>query len=262
MNPFALPLNDTYLWRCDQPAPVDVPLETARGWLAAGVAVHAPVRGSVYGTLLNDRRALQALGDAVHQPPYKAPPQAPVLYIKPRNTLCAHGTRVVVPAGVEGLLAGAALGAVIGTTACRVREQDALACVAGYVIVNDLTVPHDSFYRPALPFRVRDHSCPMGPWIRAARLLPDPDDVTLSVYVDGIRQQQASTAGFIRPLGRLLQDITAFMTLVPGDVLLTGVPAEAPLVRAGQSVAIEIAGLGRLENHLIPESPSFTGNKP
>src|SRR5690349_5562155 len=96
----------------------------------------APYRltGVVYGTLLNHRPALAALGDAVNQPPYQAPPRAPVLYLKPRNTLAGDGDDVVVPSDAPELQVGASLGIVVGRTACRVPARDALDHVAGYTI--------------------------------------------------------------------------------------------------------------------------------
>src|SRR5256885_13364278 len=90
--------------------------------LAADRPFHPPTRGTVYGTLLNHADALAALGEQVHAAPYKAPPRAPVLYIKPRNTLVGHREPVVVPDGIAEVEIGATLGLVIGTTACRVAE--------------------------------------------------------------------------------------------------------------------------------------------
>src|SRR5215469_4781735 len=82
--------------------------------------------GTVYGALLNHRTALQAFGDAINRPPYHAAPQAPVLYLKPRNTLAADGAPVAVPPGVGELEIGASLGVVIGRPACHLSEDDAL----------------------------------------------------------------------------------------------------------------------------------------
>ena len=107
-----------------------------------------PPRGTVYGTLLNYHDALEALGEQVHAAPYKAAPKAPILYIKPRNTLVGHGDPILVPADAPELEMGATLGVVIGRTACRVHADQALDHVAGYTIVNDVSVPHASFYRP------------------------------------------------------------------------------------------------------------------
>jgi 5-oxopent-3-ene-1,2,5-tricarboxylate decarboxylase/2-hydroxyhepta-2,4-diene-1,7-dioate isomerase len=215
----------------------------------------APYRlsGNVYGALLNHRAALDALGDAVHQPPYKAPPQAPVLYVKPRNTLAAPGATVVVPADAAELELGATLGIVIGRTACRVAEAQAPEHVAGYVIVADVGVPHASYYRPSIRCKARDGFCPIGPRVVARGAIADPDALGVRVQVDGELRQSTSTAGMIRPVARLIADVTEFMTLAPGDVLLLGVAAGAPRARAGQRITIEIDGLGRLENHLVAE---------
>ncbi|MFO1323653.1 MAG: fumarylacetoacetate hydrolase family protein [Burkholderiales bacterium] len=212
-----------------------------------------PVAGTVYGVLLNYRDALAALGDAVNQPPHKAPPKAPILYVKPRNTRSAHGRAIVVPAGVDALEMGAALAVVIGRVACRVAERDALTFVAGYAVANDVCVPHDSYYRPSVRFRCRDGFCPIGPWVVARRHVADPDALTLEVAIDGVVRQRAHTGGVVRPLRRLLADVTEFMTLQPGDVLLTGVPGGAPRARAGERVAITISGVGTLENTLVNE---------
>jgi 5-oxopent-3-ene-1,2,5-tricarboxylate decarboxylase/2-hydroxyhepta-2,4-diene-1,7-dioate isomerase len=211
--------------------------------------------GRVYGALLNHRAALQALGDAVYAMPYLAPPQAPVLYIKPRNTLAASGDAVVVPADCAEVEIGATLGIVIGRSACRVDIADAPAHIAGYVIVNDVSVPHASFYRPSIRCKARDGFCPIGPRVVACSEVGDPDALTVRVFVDGEMRLATSTAGMIRPVAKLVADVSEFMTLSPGDVLLLGVAAGAPRARAGQSVAIEIDGLGRLETHLVQEAP-------
>ena len=211
-----------------------------------------PPRGTVYGSLLNFRGALEALGDSVHRPPYQAPPKAPILYIKPRNTVSTDGDPIVVPHGVDALEIGASLGLVIGRTACRVGEAQALEFVSGYVIVNDVSVPHASYYRPAMRFKCRDGFCPIGtPVPRNAAI--DPNALTLRVEIDGVEAQRASTADLIRPAARLLADVSEFMTLHPGDVLMVGVPAGAPLARAGQRVSISIDGLGPLQNRLVAE---------
>ncbi|HKX41649.1 MAG TPA: fumarylacetoacetate hydrolase family protein [Burkholderiaceae bacterium] len=209
--------------------------------------------GVVYGTLLNDGAALAALGDAVHQAPYKAPPKAPVLYVKPRNTLAASGARVAVPPEGGEFEIGAALGLVVGRTACRVSEAQALSHLAGYVIVADLSLPHDSFYRPSIRFKARDGSCLIGPQVTPRADVPDPDALGIDVLIDGRIVQHASTAGMRRHAAALLADVTEFMTLRPGDILLLGVPAGAPRARAGQTFAIEIDGLGRLDGTLVAE---------
>jgi 5-oxopent-3-ene-1,2,5-tricarboxylate decarboxylase/2-hydroxyhepta-2,4-diene-1,7-dioate isomerase len=216
----------------------------------------APYRlsGTVLGCLLNHRPALAALGDAVNQPPHKAAPRAPVLYVKPRNTLVRDGTPVAVPAGVQSLRVGAALGLVIGHSACRVAEADALAHVAGAIIVNDLCVPHDSFYRPAVRHIARDGFCPLGPRVLPLAALPAPvDGLGVRVLVDGALVHSTTTGDRCRSAARLVADVSDFMTLSAGDVLMLGVSYGAPLADAGQTVTIEIDGLGRLSTPLVAE---------
>ena len=215
--------------------------------------MQAPLRrGTVYGTLLNHADALAALGAAVHEAPYKGPPKAPVLYIKPRNTWINDRDPILVPSDADALELGATLGLVIGRAACRVSERDALDFVAGYVIVNDVSVPHASYYRPSLRFKARDTFCPIGPFV-ARDVVADPDALAVVVAVDGRVVHRASTGGLIRPAARLLAEVSAFITLVPGDVLSVGVAAGAPRACAGQRVRIEINALGALENPLVPE---------
>jgi len=203
--------------------------------------------GTVYGALLNHRSALAALGDAVNLPPYGGPPKAPVLFIKPRNTLARSGEGVRVPRGTAALEVGACLGLVIGRTSCRVTESAALAHVAGYVIVADVSVPHANYHRPAIRCKARDGFCPVGPAITARAAIANPDALTIRTYLDGVLEQTVNTAELIRPAARLLADVTDFMTLRPGDVLALGAAAPAPRVCPGRTLVIEIDGMGRLE---------------
>jgi 5-oxopent-3-ene-1,2,5-tricarboxylate decarboxylase/2-hydroxyhepta-2,4-diene-1,7-dioate isomerase len=207
--------------------------------------------GTVYGALLNHRTALQYLGDAVKRPPYNGEPKAPVLYIKPRNTLLADGAPVAVPPGVAELEIGASVGVVIGRPSCRLSADRALESVAGYLIVNDVSVPHLPYYRPSIPFKARDGFCPLGPRVVPRAALSNPDALTIRVFIDSELKQTAATSELIRPVAKLLTEVTDFMTLLPGDVLAVGVAAPAPRIRAGQRARIEIDGLGRLENPFV-----------
>lgn len=209
--------------------------------------------GTVYGTLLNHRPALEQLGDAVNAPPYKGAPNAPVLYVKPRNTLARSGDAIAVPTTPGILEIGAALGLVIGRTASRVPEGEALQYVAGYTVVADYSVPHDSYYRPSVRFKALDGSCPIGPHVVPRQLIDNPDNLVVNVYVDDAIVQTTTTEGMVRNAARLLADVTEFMTLSPGDVLMLGVAAGAPRVGAGHRVGIVIQMVGRLDNTLIEE---------
>ncbi|WP_433864513.1 fumarylacetoacetate hydrolase family protein [Ralstonia wenshanensis] len=213
-----------------------------------------PVEGTVVGALLNYRDELDALGDALSAPPYQAPPKAPILYLKPANTRIGHGHDVVLPADIDGVWAGACLGVVISRTATRVPVLRAADFIAGYTIVNDLTVPHASYYRPAIRHKCRDGFCPMGPWTVDRDDVPGADALDITVRINGEIKQRANTSTLVRPVAQLLADVTAFMTLEAGDVLLVGMPENPPLARAGDRIDIDIARIGTLTTTLIRQS--------
>jgi 5-oxopent-3-ene-1,2,5-tricarboxylate decarboxylase/2-hydroxyhepta-2,4-diene-1,7-dioate isomerase len=212
--------------------------------------------GVVYGTLLNHAPSLQALGDAVDAAPYKGAPRAPVLYVKPRNTRNVHGGSVPVPADVDALEVGASLGIVIGQTACRVQAHSALDHVAGYTIVADVCIPHTVYYRPSIRLRARDGFCPIGPTVVARDAIANPDHLRVQTFIDGVLQHDSHTGERIRNVRQLIADVSEFMTLLPGDVLLLGSAAHPAMAAAGQCSRIEIEDLGALENHFVKE-----GNK-
>jgi 5-oxopent-3-ene-1,2,5-tricarboxylate decarboxylase/2-hydroxyhepta-2,4-diene-1,7-dioate isomerase len=216
----------------------------------------APYRlsGTVLGVLMNHRPALAALGDAVYRPPYKAPPEAPVLYVKPRNTWVASGGAVPVPADAPELELGAALGAVIGRPANQIAAADALDHIAGWLLLADLCVPHASLYRPSLRWRARDGFCPLGPYAVPRAALEAPDALTLTVEVDGVPVHAATTGDRVRGVATLIADVSEFMTLQPGDVLMLGVAHGAPRVRAGQRARITAPGLAPLTMRFVAEA--------
>ena len=209
-----------------------------------------PTTGTVYGVALNYRQSLERLGAAMYSPPYKAPPKAPVLYIKPRNTLIGHGATVDLMPDVAEVALGPTLGIVIGCTATRVAFDDALAVVAGYTVVNDLALPHDSFYRPAIRAQCRDGFCPIGPAIIPSIAIAAPDRLKVRAFINGKLSLEAQLSDLVRPVARLLSDVTEFMTLNEGDVLLAGLPCDLPVARAGDLIAVEVDHVGRLENRL------------
>jgi 5-oxopent-3-ene-1,2,5-tricarboxylate decarboxylase / 2-hydroxyhepta-2,4-diene-1,7-dioate isomerase len=209
--------------------------------------------GVVYGTLLNHSVSYAALAAKAELPPYKGASKAPVLYVKPRNTLVGSGEPLAVPQGVDQLEIGASLGIVIGRAACNVKAKEALSYVAGYVIVNDVSIPHDVFYRPSVRLKARDGFCPIGPMVVALNQVGNPDNLKVNVFVDDVLIHSTTTGQRRRPVAQLLADVTEFMTLFPGDVLMLGVSADAPTARSGQRVRIAIEHLGELENSLISE---------
>ena len=212
----------------------------------------ATARGTVYGTALNYRGALAALGDVVRAAPYLVPPRAPVLYIKPRNTWIGDGDPIPLPTGHAAVVAGPALGLVFGGATRRVSPAQALEQLRGYVLVNDVALPHDSYFRPALQQQCRDGFCAIGANIVERARIADVDALTVRVHVNGTLRLTNSTAGMIRNVRQLIADVSEFMTLQAGDILLTGLPEHLPLAGAGDRITVEIDGLGRLDNPVVP----------
>ncbi|RPK06299.1 fumarylacetoacetate hydrolase family protein [Priestia endophytica] len=225
------------------------------------LVLDAPTSGTIYGTLLNYQGALSSLGEAIHVAPYKEPPKAPIMYIKPANTVIGHGMPIPCPVDIDELEMGASLGIVIGKQATNVSRNEALNYVEGFTIVNDVSVPHESVYRPAIKQKARDGFCPVGPWIVEKCEVKKPDDLGIRVYINGELKQENTTSNLIRPIQHLIADVTEFMTLAKGDVLLVGVPENAPIAKKGDHVRIEIDEVGFLENQIVAEDEVTLGGK-
>ncbi|PUA43060.1 4-hydroxyphenylacetate isomerase [Pseudomonas protegens] len=209
--------------------------------------------GTLFGVALNYQGLLQSHLQSFTQPPYQKPPVKPVLFIKTPNTRNSHEAPVVFPKDVERLQPGPALGVVIGKRASRVRLEDALEHVAGYTIVNEFSLPEDSYYRPAVKAKCRDGFCAIGPQLVPAARISDPHDLSLELFVNGERVQHNSTANLVRSIPQLIAEISEFMTLHAGDVLITGTPEGRVDVRPGDRVEVQISGLGRLANRIVAE---------
>jgi 5-oxopent-3-ene-1,2,5-tricarboxylate decarboxylase/2-hydroxyhepta-2,4-diene-1,7-dioate isomerase len=212
----------------------------------------APFRlsGTVYSVLLNHRRSLDALGGAVAEAPYHGPPKSVVLAVKPAHSLVAPGGVVQVDDDAQTLEVGATLGIVIGTTACAVAEADAPGRIAGFVVACDCTLPRASHYRPQIRAMARDASCVLAAEVVPRDAVGDADALAIRAFVDGSLVQSTSTAEHVRSAARLIAEISDFITLRPGDVLLAGSAPDGPRVRAGARIAIEIDGVGRLETQV------------
>jgi 5-oxopent-3-ene-1,2,5-tricarboxylate decarboxylase/2-hydroxyhepta-2,4-diene-1,7-dioate isomerase len=200
---------------------------------------------TVYGVLLNDQASWQRMEAAFQAPPYHAAPRAPVLYLKPGNTHAADGATVHIPADPGQVLVNASIGLVLSRAATRLRADDALACVGAHLIASDLALPHASVYRPALRQRCRDGFLPMGLPVRADTRF-DYARAEAVTFLNGVEVERRGFAQLRRPPAQLLADVTEFMTLDRGDVLLLGANDTAVLARPGDAVRIEIAGLGQL----------------
>jgi len=193
---------------------------------------------AVYGVALNFRGELDFLGERLHRDPYKKPPVAPVLYLRPRNTWSTSGSAIRLPFDAHALKTAGTVGVVIG----RAPNH-----VTGYVAVNDISIPHESYYRPAIRQRCRDGFCVIGS--EETDRIPKE----FRTFINGGLRCRASTADLVRPINRLIADISEFLTLQPGDIVLAGEPHDAPLARAGDLVRVEVDGLLPIENEVVPE---------
>ena len=205
------------------------------------------VCGTVFGVILNDTVSVQKIG-SLEEAPYKGAPKAPVLYIKPANTRVGCGSVVSLPAGADSVEVAATIGLVMGRAAGRLAAGNALESVAGIVLAADLSLPHTSYYRPAIREKCFDGSLPMT----SVKPLADLAGLTLTTEIDGQVLDTRSLNDLIRSPAELLADVTEWMTLSQGDVLLVGVRYRAPQAKAGSTVRISAEVLGSL-NFTIAE---------
>lgn len=195
--------------------------------------------GTVYGTLLNFRGEWTGWQPRMHDKPYEAPPRAPVLYVKTANTFALHGATVALPAD-QTVEAAASLGLLIGGGS---QPTHAL-------LVNDLSVAHQSYYRPPIKHRNRDGflGLPLEPTpLAALGGLDGLATLEIELRIHGVHKQTTSLGNLVRDIPTLLRDVAEFMTLRPGDVLLVGSEAlpdgSRPGVVAGDAVEISAPGL-------------------
>lgn len=200
-------------------------------------------KGTVYGVLLNFRAEVEALAPQMTQPPYKAPPKAPVLYVKTANTWSPSGSAITVPAHAAEVEIGATVAMVIGP------DND----VEGFVLMNDLSIPHASFFRPPVKYKCLDGFLGIGPAMRDAQEVADPAEFKLEVRVNGELRQSVDFSKTVRNASQLLEDVGAFMTLAHGDVLMLGCDAGRPLAHAGDTIEISAPGFEALTNTLVKE---------
>ena len=197
--------------------------------------------GTVYGVLLNFRAEVEALAPQMHQPPYKAPPKAPILYVKTANTWSPHGSAITVPAHVPEVEVGATIAMVIGP------DND----VEGFVLMNDLSIPHTSFFRPPVKYKCIDGFLGIGPAMRDAQEVSDAAAFRLEVRINGALRQSVDFSQTVRSASQLLADVGAFMTLSHGEVLMLGCDAGRPLARVGDTIEITAPGFETLVNTLV-----------
>jgi 5-oxopent-3-ene-1,2,5-tricarboxylate decarboxylase/2-hydroxyhepta-2,4-diene-1,7-dioate isomerase len=192
-------------------------------------------QGTVYGTLLNFRREWGMWAPRMAQDPYKAAPQAPVLYVKSANTFSPAGQNLWLQDGVTEVEIGASLGLVMGQN----------GQVASAALLCDWSVPHASYYRPPVKFRCRDGflALPEQPTFGA---VSDWTALHMDVHRNGDLVQTVDLRALVRDLPTLLVDVGEFMTLQAGDVLMVGTDCltdgSRPRAKTGDRVEISAPG--------------------
>lgn len=177
------------------------------------------------------------------------PPGFPVLFLKGANTLNRPEGAVHAPDFVERLDYEGELAVVVKRQAKNVKEKDFSDYVLGYTCLNDVTARdiqrHDGQWTRG---KSMDGFCPVGPWVTDE---VEPAALKLTTRLNGKTVQQGDTADFVTPVAKLMAFITASMTLEPGDVIATGTPAGVGPMIPGDTVEVEIEGIGILKNSVI-----------
>ena len=178
-------------------------------------------------------------------------PADPVIFLKPSTAVIGPGDPIVHPGWVGRVDYEGELAVIVGKLARRLDEADAIQAVLGFSCANDVTARDlqraDGQWARAKGF---DSFCPLGPWIETDL---DSSDLALRTLVNGEPRQQARTSQLERGVASLMAFVSRVMTLLPGDVLLTGTPAGVGPLEVGDRVEVEIDGIGVLANQVVGE---------
>src|SRR5574337_688400 len=181
-------------------------------------------------------------------------PEQLAVFFKPPSALVGHRAPVIYPAGAAHVHYEVELAAVIGRRCRRVRPGSAFDVIRGYTIANDVTVRDyiANFYRPPVKAKGWDTFGPLGPYLVEGEI-EDPHRLELRAFVNGELCQRGNTSALAYSIPELVAFLTEFMTLEPGDVILTGTPKGISPVHPGDVMRMEIDGLGALENPVIAD---------
>lgn len=178
-------------------------------------------------------------------------PAEPLIFLKPNTSVIGPGEPVFYPEQTKNLHYEGELAVVIGRICRKLAAEDASKVIFGYTVANDVTArdlqASDGQWSRAKGF---DTFCPLGPWIETDF---DPSDVRVTTTLDGETKQDGRTSDMVFDVPAILAYVTSFMTLLPGDVVLTGTPDGVGPMQVGDSVSVTIEGLGTLTNPVIDD---------
>ena len=181
------------------------------------------------------------------------PPKDPLIFLKGPNTFIGHRGETKRPISAKYMHYECELAVVIGKTARHVSREEAKEYIAGYTIANDYAIRDylENYYRPNLRVKNRDTCTPIGPWLVDASDIEDPLNLTIRTYINGELKQDGNTRDMIFSPYYLIEYLSSFMTLNPGDIILTGTPEGVENTAIGDEVITEIEGIGRLHNTIV-----------
>ena len=198
-------------------------------------------------------RTILALGlnyaDHARELAFKAPDE-PLAFLKGESSLIGHRSRTLRPANVKYMHYECELAVVIGATAKHVAKRNAYEYIAGYTIANDYAIRDylENWYRPNLRVKGRPTCTPIGPYLVDAADIADPMNLNLQTTVNGTITQSGNTRDMIFDIPALIEYFTSFMTLQPGDVILTGTPDGIVDCKVGDVIVTSIQNIGDLES--------------
>ena len=219
--------------------PFGTPTYTGKSWPMADVRVLAPILPSkVICIGRNYADHAQEMG--------AEPPADPIMFLKPSTSVIGPNAPIKLPKDSSRVDFEGELVAVIGRPCRDVAAADAASVILGYTIGNDVTA-RDQQRADGQWTRGKGHDtfCPLGPWIDTTA---DPADLAVTTTLDGEVKQSSRTSLFLHDVGALVEWVSRVMTLLPGDVILTGTPAGVGPMQAGQTVSITVEGIGTLSN--------------
>ena len=190
-------------------------------------------------------------------------PEVPIVFMKHTGSIIGPNDQVKIPRGSAKTDWEVELGVVIGSPASCVDEADALDCVAGYCVVNDVSErDHQRNGGGGQWIKGKSHPtfAPVGPWLVTKDEVPDPQDLGLWLEVDGERRQDGSTRTMIFGVKELVADVSRYMTLLPGDIISTGTPPgvgmghkpEPIFLKPGSVMRVGVEGLGEQRQEVVP----------
>jgi 5-oxopent-3-ene-1,2,5-tricarboxylate decarboxylase / 2-hydroxyhepta-2,4-diene-1,7-dioate isomerase len=200
-------------------------------------------------------RTILALGlnyaDHARELEFKAP-EEPLVFVKGEGALIGHRAFTRRPADVKFMHYECELTVVIGKTARHVRHDDAYDFVAGYTVANDYAIRDylENWYRPNLRVKNRDTCTPIGPFLVDAADIADPQALALQTTVNGKITQSGNTRDMIFSVPFLIEYFSSFMTLQPGDLILTGTPDGVVDCLPGDVIVTSIDSIGALQNEI------------